>query len=80
MTEKSTIKKIKFRFYLEVYELDGIPKIHFSSDEDNSTLQDIAMAVYYLEKAKLSLIDRNWHGEGYEIIDDGDDNDEEEKN
>jgi len=74
-------KKTKYKLYIEVYEDDGRPIVHHSSEEMNATMKDIGLVIYKIKQVEQELIDRVWDGggEGYEIIDNEVDNDDEEE-
>jgi len=72
-------KKIKYRLFIEIYEVDGRAIIHHDSEEEDATMRDIGLVLYKLKQIEQEFIDRRWVCEtGYEIT--GDDDNEEEEN
>ena len=72
-------KIIKYRLLIEVFEQDGRPIVHHSTEELNPTMKDIGLVVYKMKQVEQELVDRDWQAEGYEIINNGDDDNGEEE-
>ena len=70
---KNKHNQLKCNLIIEVYEVNGKSLVHVDMNEINPTMKDISLLIYKMKQLELELVDRDWGGEGYEIIDNGDD-------
>ena len=63
------MKKVKLKLAIVMYEEDGRPRIEYDIEENDATMNNVALLVYKMKQLEQEFIDRDWnqHGEGYEV-------------
>jgi len=62
--------KIKLKIEIIMYEDEnGRPKIQYDMEENDATMNNVALLVYKIKQIEQELINRSWDkgGEGYEV-------------
>ena len=70
--------KTRISLGVEVVENEpGKYSVHYSINEQDPTMKDVALLVYKLKQVEQQLLDRIWDGggEGYEIVENGEERD-----